>query len=392
MRKEKTISHNSIMEILLFLFGFFLMMQKNIAGVNFSFSDIFILIIAMIALLKRKNKINMLTIVIISLFISLEMLNSFFIVYTIPIVVPLRLIFSGIIKFIVTIFYFIAGINIFNKLETNSIFKGFLYSGIVTSLVGIGTYFYRIPILNDIFSFQFGSRYVGLMSDANYLAVMLCSTIPIILETKIIEKKLYKLICLLITVLGIITTGSKTGLVLILVYFFYRSFIIKFSFKKFLLAGSISIVIAIIFIYTGPDILHFIENKIPNGIRLVSIFTETNALSEGGSSRIAAWDSGFELIKLFPMFGIGFGMYQFLGMYYNGTDLLAHNTYIQLFAEWGILIASVFFLYVAYSIFISKREMYIKDIMIIFLVSFLSISLNNARLFWLLLGALNRRD
>ncbi|MDD4146844.1 MAG: hypothetical protein PHS83_07135, partial [Clostridia bacterium] len=76
-------------------------------------------------------------------------------------------------------------------------------------------------------------------------------------------------------------------------------------------------------------------------------------------------------------------------------QITAENTYLQLAAEWGLPVAIIFFSYLFYVIskatFSRKNkgetDSILRDILIIFLISSLAISLNHARLFWVVLGA-----
>ena len=95
--------------------------------------------------------------------------------------------------------------------------------------------------------------------------------------------------------------------------------------------------------------------------------------------------------------GIGLGNYIPIAEQFVHNPNVAHNTYLQLSAEWGIVITVLFFVYVISTLIGSKpillennqanqNRQIIRDILIIFLIASVSISLNNARIFWLVLG------
>ena len=86
-----------------------------------------------------------------------------------------------------------------------------------------------------------------------------------------------------------------------------------------------------------------------------------------------------------------------IGIEFFNYAAIAHNTYLQLFAEWGIPLAIVFFIYVfniifnAYSKSKNEFEKVLSVSVGIMLFGSLAISLNNMRLFWLFLGFLVAR-
>ena len=84
---------------------------------------------------------------------------------------------------------------------------------------------------------------------------------------------------------------------------------------------------------------------------------------------------------------------------YIGRQAIAHNTYLQLLAQYGLPLTVMFFSYVVFitikATFNNKKLIKndytirtMRDIIIILLISSLAISLDNARMFWLVLGSL----
>lgn len=132
----------------------------------------------------------------------------------------------------------------------------------------------------------------------------------------------------------------------------------------------------------------------PSAERILVIFTDfKGAISGGGSSRNEVWGLAFKLFVKFPISGVGVGTYVDLGKYLYNFGALAHNTYLQIVVEWGIVLSLIYFTYL-FSNLRYKRKMHrlddliVNDIIIIFLIGSLAISLNNARIFWLMLGVL----
>src|SRR5690625_7755465 len=74
--------------------------------------------------------------------------------------------------------------------------------------------------------------------------------------------------------------------------------------------------------------------------------------------------------------------------------MLAHNTYLQGSAEWGLILAVVFFVWLARHTFLRPLEISHRaawaissNALLVLLVGSLGLSLNYSRLFWVLLGA-----
>ena len=72
-----------------------------------------------------------------------------------------------------------------------------------------------------------------------------------------------------------------------------------------------------------------------------------------------------------------------------GGDNLAHNTYLQLAIEWGLINAVVFvfclFYMLAYSIF-TRRQHDAAIVLLVMLMFSMTLSLNNSRLLWFVIG------
>jgi O-antigen ligase len=201
----------------------------------------------------------------------------------------------------------------------------------------------------------------------------------------------------------VLITGSKTGLVV------YFSYLVLTIFQRNLVLSRprLRSVFFTLFILFAAAVTPFLQNsyltlilwvtgKIPGAERLLVLFNDFYAaLGEDGSYRIHAWENAFQIIKTSPFFGIGIGTYSDVANAVAGNKVIAHNTYLQLFAEWGIpltLLLFVFILYLVMSSFLITRGAQswhlFNEALVIFLIASMSISLNNARLFWISLGAI----
>ena len=123
----------------------------------------------------------------------------------------------------------------------------------------------------------------------------------------------------------------------------------------------------------------------------------SGAISENGSGRDITWKVAIQVIQLSPVTGIGIGTYSHIAYQMFHSNNIAHNTFLQLSAEWGIPLAFMLFIYMFFTIGKatnfsisndSEMNLILRDIIIILLIGSMAISLNNARVLWLILGAL----
>jgi O-antigen ligase len=145
------------------------------------------------------------------------------------------------------------------------------------------------------------------------------------------------------------------------------------------------------------NFLNGLTASIPALARIELLFTDfSSAFSENGSGRNITWKVALQLIQLSPVIGIGIGTYSNIAIELFHQSDISHNTFLQLSAEWGIPLAFIFFIYVFFILgsatFTRKpnwdHNLILRDIIIILLIGSMAISLNNARILWLVLGAL----
>ena len=130
--------------------------------------------------------------------------------------------------------------------------------------------------------------------------------------------------------------------------------------------------------------------------RLAPLLTDFESGVEGdGSTRDMAWGAAVAIIGLAPFVGVGVGTYLDVSIALTGYSDLAHNTFLQIAAEWGLLVAGVFIVTVI--ILMVKRPSSVdniplwlmnRDAVLVMLMGSMGVSLNNARQFWLILGIL----
>lgn len=194
----------------------------------------------------------------------------------------------------------------------------FYYSNQYDQVVYLGTYV---------------KQYSGIFYEVSFSAIILAIGILIQYVEMIYEEKniIKKIIFVSILYFSIILTGKRSFILIVpflmlVLYFIYNATRIKIS--TFL----ISIIIILVILWKFDDILTLIINILgkntTNGIEL--------------SSREKFWNLGFNMFKSNPIIGQGINSYD---IFFNNSGIRnikyefagAHNSYIQLLAEIGII-------------------------------------------------------
>lgn len=135
---------------------------------------------------------------------------------------------------------------------------------------------------------------------------------------------------------SVILTGSRGALVGSSVVVLFSYFLIKSrAFGVLLIVGFICAII-----YQGGQLL----NRTTNTIDAAQENTEAPI-----DPRIQSWEVGFELIKEYPLFGVGVQRFQQATRLYfpDRTPYVAHNTFLNFSANTGLL-SGLIFLYFYY--------------------------------------------
>lgn len=301
-------------------------------------------------------------------------------------------------KLILAFMYFIIGFNIKEEKLIIQVVKWYSISSVLIGVLGCLFITFNFKLSESMF---LDFRFKGLMNDPNYFSIIQVSALVFFSRNKAI-KLIYRNFSLLILFISILASGSKTGILTLFIYIIFRTIEALFNLRVFptsiffrTIALS-TIVIAFLSISSYIDnFFYLITSEIPSLSRIQYIFTDFGAaMSENGSGRNLTWSVGMEMIKLSPILGVGIGTYTGVSQQLFGTDSIAHNTYLQLFAEWGIFLALLLFVYIFFGIikvtFINKyhteTNYILRDILVIFCIGSFAISLNNARMMWFFLG------
>lgn len=362
----------------------------------------------LIVLLLTMGFRNYLTIPIkpLSFFVFISTITSFTAIVVTPIIFNIDLnelsIVSALLKLTVTFLYLVIGYNLSKIKMLDYLYKWYSITALVIGAIGFVFSLFGISILHEVLFFA-GYRYQGLMQDPNYFSILLLSALPFFVKKKD-NTTTVKMICGLIIFLGVLVAGSKTGTIVFFLYITFINFeyLTKSAISKRDFLNKLLILFSFLFVFpvASQGIIFFLERlstTIPIIDRVTMVFTNFDTAINGeGSSRLFVYLTGFEIIKKSPIIGIGSGTYGDVAYALSGSRGIAHNTFIQLTAEWGLPIVIIFFSYIAYLLIkISNKQyanktssIFLRDVMIILLLGSLAISLNNARIFWLVLGAI----
>lgn len=385
------------------LMGLFFNQSSIMFGFNISISDFFLIPVFSYFLFSGRLKIKLRY---LSFFLALSFVGFLAAVFFVPSITPfnasLNAVLSGYIKLLASFLYFLLGFSVFEKGWSEAIVRcysigAFLigFFGLLVTVSEIG--FFRAQLLYGNF------RLRGLMNDPNYFSVIQVSALVFFLRYRGM-RSIVRFLVSLTLIFSIVASGSKTGLLTLAIYsvFFLFEEAYRSRRKVFLLTVICLAILLALLAYAALadkhlDILDSISRIIPAFSRVKLLFTDfSSALAEGGSGRNTAWDVAASIIKLSPVFGIGFGTYSEVSSTLFGTRVIAHNTFFQIFAEWGIPLAVCFFVFVMFQIIKASQDkrkndyvvIVARDIVIVLLIGSMGISLNNARMFWFFLGLL----
>lgn len=392
---EKRSTSNIVLSLI--LLGLFLNQSGIIFGINLSLADIFLSLVILLLSIKSQIYINLnqllffllllITVLFSGTIVNVTFLNSS---------VDLSIFIKEFIKLLVLFFYLTLGYNLVKLNLTDICIKSFFIGSVVISIISIFYSIFYIPFLRETLFFG-ANRFRGFMNDPNYFSVLQLTSLTYLLKNEEYKMKV-KIPLIILIVLSIFFSGSKTGLIGLLTLSVFM-LITNLKYHELTYKGVIKSIFLLLIMFfmvnffSNHNILEKASNLHPSFERIYMVFTDFDgAVNGGGSSRESAWTQAIDLIKLSPIFGIGIGTYSSLNYLLSGSKTIAHNTYLQLMVEWGTIFT---FLFMIIIVILLVKSFYVKNnekikiyrsMMIPFAIGSMSISLNNARLFWLLLG------
>jgi len=248
--------------------------------------------------------------------------------------------FQGLIIQLVTIIYFLNAVYIFPKLENSDrtdFFKWLIGLSVVAACLAF------IPCFIDIRIFSlsnFDNRLYGTLGNPNYLAILLIAIIPffgLFSEFKSKISRVLIAIGLLITLITLFLTGSRSAWVASIFALLIASILVIVKKKKY---KMLAIVLIIIFISVGVFTFQKYQNtQIFHRLSM----TEDNVGSV--TTRLYLQKAGLELFTKHPIFGIGqetiAGQIEpYLPEYLKSNDIFyidrTHNEFLDILVTQGL--------------------------------------------------------
>lgn len=201
----------------------------------------------------------------------------------------------------------------------------------------------RFPIFDWLQKADYGLRATGLYICPNHLAGYLEVTAIMGLSIVCWSRQSFWLKLLagygtIICGIGIVMTGSRGGyvstIVGVLVFAVLSFLAIRRAQRQQLWVSAVSAIVVAIVMFASVTMLF--SRHYPLQARIVRIF------SGGGDARLDLWKAAISQSKMNPVVGTGSGTYQYIARLFRppltqGDPVYAHNDYLQLLAEYGII-------------------------------------------------------
>lgn len=177
-------------------------------------------------------------------------------------------------------------------------------------------------------------RWYGMFNDPNDLGLALVVAVPFSIHRLLERRYLVAGVCLPILLYGVFLTNSR-GAVLALLAAIFTFFVLHYRSRKGIVFG---LILSGLVLVLGP-----------------SRMAEMSAGESSAYGRIEAWYEGFQMFKSAPLFGVGKGMFT------EYHSLTAHNSYMLVLAELGIVGSFFFIGTFFYSLLWAKKTFFTKN-------------------------------
>lgn len=318
------------------------------------------------------------------------------------------------------IFYFIYD-NIKNYSDRKTYQYFFIILGVFSAFFGILSYWDVIKISGMVVNNRIGSFIQYPNTYASFLSLSIILTIPLLFNEKKLLNKI--LISSVITFLSttLFLTGSRGGIIIFVFVLVLFSILEKESFISNLTIYIYAIILPLVFIvlnnYFNPFILCLIMlsfiiiinyiNKFRikpyitlivslsiffvvllifrNNVyiqRILSIINPNTYLGLSGlSGRTGLYITSFNIFKDFPIFGTGFGTYQYIYMKYRPNltySKFPHSIPLQILSETGIIGFIVYVIFIISILYYLVKNYNKRDILYkSFTVAFISLLIHS---------------
>ena len=396
--------YDILLTAMLIAFGVALNHSSVILGFNLSLADPVAILLTLTLLASRRLLIPpapllfflLLSIhqLVVALFVSPRWTNT---------ELPITTIASDYTKLAATFLCLLLGIQIVRAGRTRLVLRAYITGSVAVSSIAVASI--ALPTLMTVGDLFYGGfRFQGFTNDPNYFAVMTVAALAALWFDPGIRPHL-RVVASAILIGGVLLSASKTGALALALLATWRLLGLRRAQKGAARPSRVMASIAALSAMAigllllpgtgaGAALAEF-ASRTPALNRLVPLITDfDSAVGASGSERGDAWDVALAVIALSPALGVGVGTYLTVANEVTGIPMLAHNTYLQVSAEWGLILAIVFFVWLARHNFLRPLEISHRaawaissNALLVLLVGSLGLSLNYSRLFWVLLGA-----
>lgn len=281
---------------------------------------------------------------------------------------------------------------------------------ILVGTLGIVQYYIKIPEIK-----LFSKGVTGTFGNTNFMGNFLSIGIPVFSMMYILKNKKLSLLTSLIVFFDIVACGARSSWLAFATFFIILlAYLIKTKNKEYIKrTGILLICFVLIFTYLFTAKNSFTKSKV-NAVKSdITVATTQGVTNKMGSSRIQIWKITVELIKKYPIFGVGTDNLKkeiMDNLTEESIDFMlrtrkqidkAHNEYLQYAVTLGI---PAMLIYIGFVLLILKENIKeiendnAKLILYLILVSYLVQAFFNistigiAPLFWLALGLADTKE
>jgi len=233
----------------------------------------------------------------------------------------------GLIEMLRTLVFPLA-LLFFYKFNSAKAEKAIFISLMIIAVLGLLAFFSIIHIPGGVI--ESSNRLQSVIQYANTTALLMLIGILYSVQSYKTDKKIGKLICLLIFAAAFFLTGSRTALVIGLTVCSLYAMIISGRRGKMIVAGSLILLIcAIVCLNIFTDIRMF----------RISIFEATLV------ERLVTFQDAIRIVRGYPVLGIGAGNWQHWQFLHQSVPYevkYIHNYYLQLLLDGGVLAPLLF--------------------------------------------------
>lgn len=315
---------------------------------------------------------------------------------------PYTTILNDYLKLGATFLCLLLGMQIIRAGHTRLLLRAYISGSVAVSSIAVASI--ALPTLTSIGDLFYGGfRFQGFTNDPNYFAVMTVAALAALWYDSGIRSHL-RVAASVILIGGVLLSASKTGAIALALLVIWRTLGLHAAEAGAPRSRRIVIPVAVLSVSSialllmpsygiGGTFAEIIA-RTPALERLAPLITDfDSAIGASGSERGDAWAVAVAVILFSPFLGVGVGTYLTVAEEISGSQVLAHNTYLQIAAEWGLVFAVVLFVLIArYTLLrpplASRRAEWAisSSALLVLLVGSLGLSLNNSRLFWVVLG------